>query len=100
MYTVIRRYTGSSLRDLVKQNEASLREAMSAVPGLRGYYLMEGNGEVASVTVCDNKAGLEESNKRAAAWVKEHIPASANLSKPEVFEGETIIEISAKHAVA
>lgn len=100
MYTVIRRYTGSSLRDLVKQNEASLREAMSAVPGLRGYYLMEGNGEVASVTVCENKAGLEESNKRAAAWVKEHIPASAKLSKPDIFEGETIVEISAKHAMA
>ena len=100
MYTVIRRYTGSSLRDLVKQNEASLREALSAVPGLRGYYLMEGNGEVASVTVCENKAGLEESNKRAAAWVKEHIPASAKLSKPDIFEGETIVEISAKHAMA
>ena len=100
MHTVIRRYTGSSLRDLVKQNEASLREAMSGVPGLRGYYLMEGNGEVASVTVCDNKAGLEESNKRAAAWVKEHIPASAKLSKPDIFEGETIVEISARHAMA
>ncbi len=61
---------------------------------------MEGNGEVASVTVCDNKAGLEESNKRAAAWVKEHIPASAKLSKPDIFEGETIVEISARHAMA
>ena len=100
MHTVIRRYTGSSLREVVKQNEKSLREAMAGVPGLQGYYLMEGNGEVASVTVCDTKEGLRESNKRAAEWVKDHVPASAKLSKPDIFEGETILEISARHAMA
>jgi hypothetical protein len=100
MHTVIRRYTGSSLREVVKQNEKSLREAMAAVPGLRGYYLMEGNGEIASVTVCDTREGTQESNKRAAAWVKEHVPASANLSSPDVFEGETILEVSTRHAMA
>jgi hypothetical protein len=100
MYTVIRRYTGSSLRDVIKQNEKSLRDAMSGVPGLQGYYLMEGNGEVASVTVCDTKEGCAESSKRAAAWVKEHVPASANLSKPDIFEGETLVEVSARHAMA
>ena len=100
MYTVIRRYTGSSLREVVKQNEASLRKAMADIPGLRGYYLIEGNGEVASITVCDSKAGTDESNKRASEWVKDHIPSSAKLSKPQITEGETIVEISMRQPVA
>jgi hypothetical protein len=100
MYTVIRRYTGNSLRDVIKQNEDSLRKTMSGVPGFRGYYMVEGNGELATITVCENQAGTKESTKRAGEWVKDHVPASANLSKPEVFEGETILEISARMPVA
>lgn len=100
MYTVIRRYTGTSLRDVIRQNEESLRTAMSGVPGFRGYYMIEGNGELATITVCDNQAGTAESTKRAAEWVKEHVPTSAKLSKPEIFEGETILEINARTGVA
>ena len=100
MYTVIRRYTGNSLRDVIKQNEESLRTAMSGVPGFRGYYMVESNGGLATITVCENQAGTAESTKRAAQWVKDHVPGSANLSKPDIFEGETILEINAKASVA
>lgn len=101
MYTVIRQYTGNDIRSVITQNEASLRETMSGVPGFRGYYMVvSDNGEVATITVCEDKAGTEESNRRAAAWVKEHVPASANLSKPKVMEGETILDVSPKMAGA
>ena len=73
---------------------------MSGAEGLCGYYLIEGNDEVASITVCDSKAGTDDSNKRAAEWIKDHVPASARLSKPQVTEGETIVEITARVPVA
>jgi hypothetical protein len=100
MYTVIRQYTGNSLRELIKQNEASLRKMMSDISGLRGYYMVEGSGGLATITVCEDQAGAAESTKRAAEWVKDHIPSSANLSKPQIFEGETILEINARTAVS
>ena len=101
MYTVIRQYTGNDLRSVIAQNEGSLREMMSAIPGFRGYYMVQsGNGELATITVCEDKAGTEESNRRAAEWVKQHVPSSANLSKPKIMEGETILEVSPKMAGA
>lgn len=95
MYTVIRQYTGNEVRAVIKQNEASLKEMMSGVPGFRGYYMIvSDNGELATITVCDDKAGTEESNRKAAEWVKTHMPASVNLSKPQIMEGETVLEVS------
>ena len=99
MYTVIRQYTGNDIRSVVKQNEASLRETMSGIPGFRGYYMVVSeSGELATITVCEDKAGTEESSRRAAAWVKDHVPSSANLSKPKIMEGETILDVSPKMA--
>ncbi len=99
MYTVIRRYTGQDLRPIIEKNADSLKETMSGIQGLRGYYLVQGSGnELASVTVCDNQACTKESNSRAAEWIKKFVPASANLSKPQVTEGETILEVSRQMA--
>lgn len=101
MYTVIRQYTGNDIRSVIQQNEASLREMMTGIPGFRGYYMVDsGKGELATITVCEDKAGTEESNRRAADWVKQHVPASANLSKPKIMEGETILDVSPKMAGA
>jgi hypothetical protein len=94
MYTVIRRYPGNDLAPIVKANEESLREAMSGIPGFRGYYMVQAGGELVTITVCNDQAGTQESNRRAATWVKAHMPASANLSAPQVTEGETIVDIS------
>ncbi|HEX3303386.1 MAG TPA: hypothetical protein VHR64_10935 [Thermomicrobiales bacterium] len=99
MYTVIRQYTGNSLRDIIKRDEASLRQTMTAVPGFRGYYMVETKDGLATITVCDDMKGTQESNKRAAEWVKDHVPASANLSKPTIFEGETLMSIDARQPV-
>ena len=90
MHTVIRQYTGNSLREIIKREESSLRQTMTGVPGFRGYYMVETKDGLATITVCDDIKGTQESTRRAAEWVKDHVPASANLSKPVIIEGETI----------
>ena len=99
MYTVIRQYTGNSLRDIIKRDEASLRQTMTGVPGLREYHMVETKDGLATITVCDDKKGTQESTKRAAEWVKDHVPSSANLSKPTIYEGETIMSVDARMPV-
>ena len=45
-----------------------------------------------TITVCDDKAGTEESTKRAAAWLTEHA-SEITFSKPEVIGGEVTIDL-------
>ena len=45
------------------------------------------------MTVCADKAGTDESSRRAADWVKENVGATAN--PPAVTEGDTVLQFNA-----
>jgi hypothetical protein len=93
MYIVVRRYTGASaLVDAMVQREQDVRELISTVPGFRAHYAarMGGGDAVATVTVCDDKAGTDESTRRAGEWVRANV-SGASIAPPEVTEGETYI---------
>jgi hypothetical protein len=45
-----------------------------------------------TVTVCQDKAGTDESSRRAAEWVKENVSAMA--SPPVVTEGSTVLQFT------
>jgi hypothetical protein len=93
MYVVVRRYTGASaLVDAMTQRQQEVRELISTVPGFRSYYAARtgGGGGVATVTVCDDKAGTDESTRRAGEWVRANV-AGGSITPPEVNEGETYI---------
>jgi glycine/D-amino acid oxidase-like deaminating enzyme len=57
------------------------------------YYLIRTGDGGASVTVCRDRAGTEESTRRAADWIRQSLAAVAG-SPPEVAEGEVIIQFS------
>jgi hypothetical protein len=45
-----------------------------------------------TVTVCQDKAGTDESSRRAAEWVKENV--STTGSAPVITEGSTVLQFS------
>ena len=93
MYGVVRRYTGASaLVDAMVQQEQSVRELISTVPGFRAYYAARTGtgGGAMTVTVCEDKAGTDESTRRAGEWVRANV-AGAAIAPPEVTEGETYL---------
>jgi heme-degrading monooxygenase HmoA len=93
MYVVVRRYTGASaLADAMLQREQEVRDLISTVPGFRAYYAVRSGdgGAIATVTICDSKEGTDESNRRAADWVRTNM-SGASISPPEITEGETYI---------
>ena len=93
MYVVVRRWTGASaLVDAMVQREQEVRELISTVPGFRAYYAARtGGGDgLATVTVCDDKAGTDESTRRAGEWVRANVSGAA-ITPPQVTEGETYI---------
>ena len=92
MYMVVRRYTGAdALADAMVQREQEVRDLISTVPGFRAYYAARNGGAVTTVTVCDNKEGTDESNRRAAEWVRTNMTGASSPSAPEITEGETYI---------
>ena len=74
------------------RREQEVRGLISTVPGFRAYYAARtgGGDAVATVTVCDDKAGTDESTRRAGEWVRANV-SGASLAAPEVTEGETYI---------
>ena len=96
MYAVVRTYSGqgaSELFDLLGQREEDVKALITGVPGFVSYAaLRSGDGGV-TVTVCEDKAGTDESTRRAAEWVKENLSATAN--PPAVTEGSTVLHFGA-----
>jgi len=45
------------------------------------------------VTVCDDKAGADESSRRAAEWVKTNL--SGPVDPPAISEGDTVLHFGA-----
>jgi hypothetical protein len=93
MYVVIRSYSGqggSALFDALAEREDDVKAIISTVPGFTSYAAFRDNGGGQTVTVCQDKAGTDESSRRAAEWVKENI--GVTVDAPTVTEGSTVLD--------
>ena len=96
MYAVVRSYSGqgaSELFDLIEQRQGDVKELLEGVPGFVSYAALRSDGGGVTTTVCEDKAGTDESSRRAAEWVKEN--AGAPVDPPAVTEGDTILQFNA-----
>ena len=92
-HVVVRLYTDSGpLIGKIRESEAEVREIMTAVPGFRAYSIIDTGGGALSVTACEDKAGCDESIRRAAEWIKTNLPG-ANIAPPQIVEGEGVFRI-------
>lgn len=77
--------------EALEQRESEVRDLIGSVPGFVSYVAFRtGDGEGTTVTVCQDKAGTDESTQRAAAWVADNIEVSINA--PSVTEGDTAVQ--------
>jgi hypothetical protein len=93
MYAVVRRYNAAKdLTSEVNEKRASLEQAMKGLPGFVAYYLINQGDSVATITICQDKAGAEQSIQRAADWVSQNLPDSG-LSAPEITQGDVLVSV-------
>jgi hypothetical protein len=96
MYVVVRNYSGpgaSELFDLLGQREQDVKDLIGGVSGFVSYAAFRSGGDSGmTVTVCQDKAGTDESSRRAAEWVKENV--STTGSAPVITEGSTVLQFS------
>jgi hypothetical protein len=97
MYASIRRYktTPGGAAELAKRVNQGFVPIIGKAPGFVAYYVVDaGNDVVASVSVFQDQAGAEESNRMAADWVKENIAALV-AGAPEITAGVVTVHKSA-----
>ena len=93
MHVTIRSYTGAgALADAMAAKAADVEKIIRGVPGFIAYHAVREGDQVTTVTVCQDKAGTDESTNRARAWVKENVPQG--VGAPKISEGDTFISFS------
>jgi quinol monooxygenase YgiN len=92
MHVVVRKYiAGPEVVEEAKPKLAHLEQTMRQTPGFIGYYFLETDDGIATITVTEDEAGTQESMSRAAAWVQENL--TSKLGVPEVTRGEALLSV-------
>jgi hypothetical protein len=95
MYTAIRTYRTTDPAELARRVESEFLPIVRDVAGFVGYYVVDaGDGAIASITVCADKSGMDESTARAAEWVRDHISELIE-SGPEILAGDVTVSLTA-----
>lgn len=91
MYAEVRTYQGVTHFTQAKQRVSEeFVPLISKLPGFVACFVVDaGDGVVVSTSVFEDKAGAEESTKKAAEFVREHL-AAVFPHPPEVTAGEVV----------
>jgi len=95
MYAVVRVYSGDGgkkLIDVLEARKSEVEAVIRPVKGFVSYSLIRTADGGASVTVCQDKAGADESLQVARDWTAKNAP-NTGASPPTVLEGSIILHL-------
>jgi len=92
MYATVRRYEGvTNPREAGRRVNESFVPLVSQLPGFVAYYWVDaGGGLMISTTVFQDQASAQESNKKAADWVRQNNLGSLYPNPPQIAAGEVV----------
>ena len=96
MFASVRTYNGTPtlVAELVKHAEA-IKAVLHPVRGFHAYYLIETPGGAMSVTLCDDREGVEQSNQLAATFLKDKLPTLGTLT-PVIVTGDVRMQFESE----
>lgn len=95
MQVVIRTYSGKGAKelfDVLEKSKADVESILRGVDGLVTYTLARSGDGGFSVTVCKDKAGIDESVRKARDWIMKNA-GTTGVGPPNVSEGEVIVHV-------
>lgn len=95
MHAVIRMYSGSGAKKLIEvldERKKDVEALIRPVKGFVSYSLIKTADGGASVTVCQDKAGTDESLRLAKDWIQKNA-ANTGATAPTVSEGTVILHL-------
>lgn len=93
MKTVIRRYSGKGALELISllhQQKTDTKSMIGSIPGLISYTVVRTSEGGFTVTLCEDEAGIEESNLRAHDWITRHA-SHLGTNPPEITHGSVVL---------
>ena len=95
MHVVVRAYSGKGAKelfDVLEKRKTEVESVMRSVNGFVGYTLARSANGGISVTVCQDKAGADESVQKARDWVAKNA-ADTGAGAPNLFDGAVIMHL-------
>jgi len=95
MHAVMRNYSGkgaNKLFDVIEKNKTEVEKVIKPIKGFVSYSLVRTADGGFSVTVCQDKAGADESVRVARDWIAKNA-RDAGAAAPTVSEGTVILHL-------
>ena len=95
MHAVVRTYSGAGAKqlfDLLEKRKGEVEALLRSVPGLVTYTMARSGDGGVTVTVCQDKAGTDESLRVAREWIQKNA-SDVGSSAPVVSEGTVVVQI-------
>ena len=88
MYVSIRQYNGRNVAEFTRRVQEGFVPLVRQLPGFSAWYLVDGGGgALFTITICEERAGVEASVSAAADWVEDNV-ADLVEGSPAVINGE------------
>ncbi len=96
MHAVVRTYSGQGAKELfelLEQRKAEVEDLIRSVSGFQDYTLMRTDDGGVTVTICQDKAGTDQSLQLARDWIQQNA-SDLGTSPPVVLEGPVVLQLS------
>ena len=96
MHAVVRTYSGQGAKELfeqLEQRKSEVEDLIRSVSGFQAYTLLRTNDGGVTVTVCEDKAGTDQSLQLARDWIQENA-SDLHTNPPVVSEGSVVLQLS------
>jgi hypothetical protein len=96
MHAVVRSYSGAGAKELfslLEQRKAEVESLIRSVTGFVAYTLIQTDDGGVTVTVCQDKAGTDESLRVARDWIQQNA-SELSTSPPAVSQGSVMLQLS------
>ncbi|MDP2603665.1 MAG: hypothetical protein Q8S00_13885 [Deltaproteobacteria bacterium] len=95
MQVVVRKYSGKGAKELFDVLEKRTADVESLIRSVKGFvsYTLARNGDGGfSVTVCQDKVGIDESVQKARDWIAKNA-GNTGAAAPQVSDGAVIVHL-------
>jgi restriction endonuclease Mrr len=95
MEAVVRTYSGKGAKELfdsIEKSKPDLEKIMRSIKGFVSYTLVRSGDGGLSITVCQDKAGVDESVQKAKDWIAKNA-GHTGASAPKVSTGSVILHL-------
>jgi hypothetical protein len=94
MHAVMRDYSGKGTKKLfylIEKNKAEVEKVIRPVKGFVSYSLIRTARGGLSITMCEDKAGTDESTRAARDWIAKNA-RDTGVARPKISEGTVILQ--------